>query len=125
MKRLLIALAAVLLIAPLSPTACKTASAPVAVAPGYLSAADQTMGEILAGAHAFYNSVQTQSSNGTMTLTPTEKTAFNTFGTALNSAQIIYLAYHANPTQANLTAAQNAVNQVQTQQAALPQPGVK
>ena len=91
-------------------------------APGYVSTMDQTMGESLAAAHAFYNSIQQQSAAGTMTLSATEKAAFNTFGVTLNGAQTVYLAYHANPTAANETAARNAVNQVQSQQAALPQP---
>ena len=104
---------------------CATATAPPQpLAPGYSSTADQTMGEILAGAHACYQSIQQESANGQMTLSATEKQAFNVFGTTLNGAQSVYLAYHASPTTANLSAAQTAVNQVQTQQAALPIPAV-
>ncbi len=98
-----------------------TTTTPAALAPGYLNSADQTMGEILAGAHSFYLSIQTQSATGVLTLSPTEKTAFNQFGVALNTAQSIYLAYHSGTaTQAQ---AQAAVNAVQSQQAALPLPG--
>ena len=105
---------------------CATATAPPQpLAPGYSSTADQTMGEILAGAHAFYQSIQQQSASGQMTLSATEKKAFNTFGAALNGAQSAYLAYHGNPTAANLAVAQVAVNNVQAQQAALPLPAVK
>ena len=120
MKRILLALA-LLMILPVS--ACKqVTTAQLPIAPGYVSTMDQTMGESLAAAHAFYNSIQQQSAAGTMTLSATEKAAFNTFGVTLNGAQTVYLAYHANPTAANETAARNAVNQVQSQQAALPQP---
>src|ERR1017187_2379115 len=122
MKRLLIAFTLSLSML----AGCATATAPPQpLAPGYSSTADQTMGEILAGAHAFYQSIQQESANGQMTLSATEKAAFNVFGTTLNGAQSVYLAYHANPTAANLSAAQTAVNQVQTQQAALPIPAVK
>jgi len=93
------------------------------LAPGYQNAADQQMGQILSGAHAFYNRIQQDSASGSMQLTPAEKTAFNAFGVSLNAAQTVYLAYHAGTaTQAQ---AQAAVNQVQQQQAALPIPGGK
>ena len=81
------------------------------------------MGEILSGAHAFYQSIQQQSMAGTLTLSPDTKAKFNDFGVALNTAQIVYLGYHngAN-TQAQ---AQAAVALVQSKQAALPLPGAK
>ena len=105
-------------------TACTpTTTTPAQLAPGYQNSADQQMGEILAGAHSFYTTIQQESASGQMTLSATEKQAFNTFGVALNSAQSVYLAYHAGTaTQAQ---AQTAVNQVQQQQAALPVPAVK
>src|SRR5665213_1663995 len=121
MKRLLIAFTLSLSML----AGCATATAPPQpLAPGYSSTADQTMGEILAGAHAFYQSIQQQSASGQMTLSATEKKAFNTFGAALNGAQSAYLAYHGNPTAANLAVAQVAVNNVQAQQSALPLPAV-
>ena len=120
MKKFLLILA---LMVPLAGCAPVTAP-PQPLAPGYQNTADQTMGEILAGAHAFYQSIQQQSAAGTMTLSATEKASFNTFGVTLNGAQAVYLAYHGNPTAANLAAAQTAVNTVQTQQAALPTPKV-
>src|ERR1700722_8903765 len=90
---------------------------PAQLAPGYNNAADQQMGEILSGAHAFYNSIQQQSAGGSLTLTAQVKQDFNLFAQTLNAAQVIYLQYHAGTaTQAQ---AQNAVNQVQSQQAAL------
>lgn len=96
---------------------------PAQLAPGYNNQADQQMGEILSGAHAFYSRVQQDSASGAMVLTATEKQAFNAFGATLNGAQAVYLAYHnGTATQAQ---AQAAVSQVQTQQAALPTPGGK
>src|ERR1700734_2784110 len=100
-------------------TGCPAATTPpAALAPGYINAADQQMGEILAGARSFYQTIQQESAAGTVILTATEKTAFNAFGTSLNAANTVYLAYHSGTqTQA---AAQAAVNTVQAQQAALP-----
>ena len=92
------------------------------LAPGYLNASDQQMGEILAGARSFYTSIQSQGAAGTLTLNTTAKLSFNDFGAALNAAETDYLAYHSGAaTQAQ---AQAAVNDVQTKQAALPLPGV-
>lgn len=126
MKRIPILLLGLALLIPVVPTGCakpNTTTPPAALAPGYQNPADQQMGEILAGAHAFYNSIAQQSAAGTLTLTPSVKTAFNAFGVTLNSAQTVYLSYHAGAaTQAQ---AQAAVNAVQQQQAALPLPGAK
>ena len=91
---------------------------PTTLAPGYYNAADQQMGEILSGAHAFYLSVQQQSAAGTLKLSATAKTVFNDFGASLNAADSVYLAYHQTPTAANQATAQAAVNVVQTKQAA-------
>jgi hypothetical protein len=96
---------------------------PAQTAPGYNNQADQQMGEILSGAHAFYTSIQQQSQAGTLTLQPAVKAAFNQFGISLNAAQTVYLAYHqGTATQAQ---AQTAVDKVQSEQAALPLPGAK
>lgn len=106
-------------------TACTPANptTPAQLAPGYQNSADQQMGEILSGAHAFYTSIQQQSAAGTLTLSPDVKQKFNSFAIALNAAQQVYLAYHAGTaTQAQ---AQTAVNTVQTSQNALPLPGAK
>lgn len=90
---------------------------------GYNNQADQDMGTILSGARAFYVSIQQQSAAGTLTLSPTVKTAFNDFGVSLNAAESVYLAYH-NGTATQATA-QAAVLIVQTKQQALPLPGAK
>ena len=100
-----------------------TTTTPAQLAPGYNNSADQAMGEILSGARSFYVSIQQQSAAGTLVLTPAVKQAFNTFGTSLNTAESLYLAYHAGT--ATQAAAQTAVNTVQQQQAALPLPGAK
>lgn len=106
-------------------TACtpSTTPAPQALAPGYANTADQQMGAILSGAHQFYDSIQQQSASGQLILTAEQKAAFNLFGTSLNAAQTVYLAYHGG--QATQVQAQTAVNTVQQQQAALPLPGAK
>ena len=101
-----------------------TTTNPATLAPGYLNAADQTMGEIMAAAHSFYNTIQQESIAGQIVLTSTEKTAFNAFGVAINGADSVYLAYHSAPTAANLAAAQAAVATVQNEQATLPVPAV-
>lgn len=106
-------------------TACTPSATPTALAPGYLNSADQQMGEILAGARSFYTSIQQQSAAGTLTLTATVKQDFNTFGGVLNGAEAAYLTYHQTPNPTTQAAAQSAVNQVQSQQAALSLPGAK
>ena len=120
---------------------CATATSPTPpLAPGYFNTADETMGKVLSGARAFYRTIQceTQTMNwakatdscvadptitSPMVLTPTEKTAFNTFQISLNVGNQVYLAYHAGT--ATQAAAQAAVNTVKTQQEALPVPAVK
>jgi hypothetical protein len=105
---------------------CKpSANPPTApqLAPGYNNAADQQMGEILSGAHAFYTSIQQQAQAGTLTLQPSVKAAFNAFGVSLNAAQTVYLSYHQGT--ATQSQAQTAVDKVQSEQAALPLPGAK
>ena len=98
-------------------TACTPAAnptTPAQLAPGYQNSADQQMGEILSGAHAFYTSIQQQVQAGSLTMTPAVKTAFNQFGVSLNAAQTVYLAYHAGT--ATQAAAQTAVTESQQMQ---------
>ena len=119
MKKALAALALALAL-----TGCKTATSTQPLAPGYLNPADQSMGEILAGARSFYTTIQQESASGQLTLNATAKLSLNDFGVALNAAESVYLAYHANPTAANQQAAATAVNNVSAKQAALPLPTV-
>lgn len=90
-----------------------------ALAPGYSSQADQTLGQTLAAAHTFYTTIQNDIQQGTYKPSPGEVTGLNKFADALNVAQAAYLVYHSNPTSANLATAQTAVNTVSTQQAQL------
>jgi hypothetical protein len=113
---------------------CKTVTAPAPPpAPGYLNSQDQMMGEVLTAAHSFYSSLRCATlgerysiavngcvvdQNATKFIpSPTEKTAINTFGLALNSAQTAYTAYHQGQTAE--ADAQNQVDSVSQQQVAL------
>ena len=100
------------------PSATAPPPAPAVIAPGYINAADQQMGQILAGARSFYVTIQTDSASGKVTLSATEKAAFNDFGMSLNLAETTYLAFHGGT--ATQAAAQAAVNVVQQKQSALP-----
>ena len=117
---------AVLALALLMPLGgCKTAAVAPPLAPGYLNQADQTMGQALAGAEAFYQKMQLQSATGLVVLSPGEKTVLNGLGTAINQADPLYLAYHNG--QGTQAAAQQAIDQVTAQQAAVKAviPGVQ
>jgi hypothetical protein len=75
------------------------------------------MDQVLVGAKTFYTDIQAKIAAGTYAPSATEKTALNNFGTALNAAQVIYLAFHnGTATQAQ---AQAAVDSVSTQQTTL------
>ena len=111
MKRLTVLLA----LAMLAPVGCKQTTPAPPLAPGYVNSTDQQLGEIVASAHSFYVTVQNDISTGKYVPNPTEKTALNDFGVALNAAQTVYLAYHNNPTAANLQAAQTTVANLQNQ----------
>lgn len=135
MKRMLTAFLLASALA-LTTAGCKTATnppQPQTLAPGFQNPADQAMDQALVGAHNFYQTIQCSTlgqgiiqatgacdPNTTVTkYTPSaaEKTALNNFSTALNSAQIIYIAYHAG--QSTQAQAQAAVNSVTAQQTAL------
>lgn len=104
------------------------------LAPGYFNSADQQMGSVLSGARTFYSTIQCETKGmnwsqststcvadptiTTLTLSATEKSAFNGFGVTLNAAEAIYNSYHlGTSTQA---AAQEAVDTVKAKQDALP-----
>jgi hypothetical protein len=75
------------------------------------------MDQVLVGAKSFYVSIQKQVTAGTYTPSASEKTALNTFASALNTAESVYLAYHnGTATQAQ---AQTAVDSVSAQQTTL------
>ncbi len=120
MKRIILFIALFFGMAMVLPqTGCKTSNTanPATLAPGYLNSADESMGVALVGAHAFYATIQQDVAAGKYTPSATEKTALNNFATALNAAQILYIAYHNGmATQAQTQAAVDAVTK---QQAAL------
>jgi len=100
-----------------------TTPPPAAVAPGYLNAVDQQIGEALSAARAFYVSLQASIQKGTYTPSAAEKTALNNFATTINTAEAAYIAYHANPNVVTEDAASRATQTVQQQQTAL-QPSI-
>src|ERR1039458_9058022 len=115
MKQFFIAFA---LMASLAFAGCKTVtSAPQPLAPGYSSQTDQTMGQTLAAAHAFYQTLQQDALTGKFLPSAAEKTALNALAVSLNVAQPIYIAYHnGTATQAQ---AEAAIADVVSKQAAL------
>ncbi len=116
MRRFEAMILALVLLAPMGVTGCKTAATAPPLAPGYLNQADQTMGQALAGAEAFYQKIQLQSATGLVQLSDGEKAVLNKLGTAINAADPLYLAYHNG--QGTQAAAQAAVDQVTTAQTA-------
>lgn len=101
-------------------TGCKTVTSPTApqtLAPGYVNAADEAMGETLVGARQFYVTIQADTLAGKYKPSPAEKAALNNFALALNSAELIYKAYHAG--SATSAQAQAAVDAVTVQQSTI------
>ena len=93
-------------------TAATSTTPPAALAPGATSAFDQATYQALAAAHAFAISASTNAA----TLTAGEKSALNTFITALNAADVLYAAYHGG--SATQAAMQASLANVTTTQAA-------
>lgn len=118
MKKLFAALMiSAVLMGPMGCVKATSTTPAAALAPGYQNQADQTMGQALVAAHAFYVTIQQDVASGKYTPSPAEKTTLNNFATVLNSAQIVYISYHAGTaTQAQ---AQASVNAVQAQQTAV------
>jgi hypothetical protein len=79
-------------------------------APGYTNSIDQSMGETLAAARAFYNRIQADATSGTYKPTAAESQVLENLGQAINAAQPIYLAYHAGT--GGQAAAQSAIDKV-------------
>jgi hypothetical protein len=124
MKRALFSLILLpLLILPLA--GCPAASSttpPAALAPGYTSQVDQQMGQALAALRAGDYAATTAYLSLTPAQQAAEKTALNNFTSAVNTADTLYLAYHAGvtvanpnpPTQAQVQAAVAAATSAQT-----------
>ena len=105
-----------ILMAVLAVSGCKPATGPTPpLAPGYTNQVDQTMGQTLAAAHAFYQTLQQDTVAGNFFPSPAEKTALNALAASLNVAQPIYIAYHnGTATQAQAQAAVADVVQKQS-----------
>ena len=104
-----------LLVAVLAISGCKPATGPTPpLAPGYSNQADQTMGQTLAAAHAFYSQIQRDTSVGTFVPSQAEKVALNDLAIAINIAQTAYVAFHNG--QGTQAAAQTAIDQVVVKQ---------
>lgn len=94
---------------------CATATAPTPpVAPGYTSAADQTLGESLAAVNAFVGQEKINYAAETPAQQATEKPYLNSLITATNLANAAYQSFHAG-TQ-TLAQAQTAYASAKTAQ---------
>lgn len=89
---------------------------PQALAPGYTSQADQTIGQSLAALHAFVQQATQDYAKLTPAQQATEKDVLNGLVAATNAADSMYLAFHAG--SATLQQAQAALANAQTNQAA-------
>lgn len=103
MKRALLSLILLpLLVFPLA--GCPKASSttpPAALAPGYSTTVDQELGQALAALRAGDYAATTSYLSLTPTQQAAEKAALNNFTTAVNTADTLYLAFHAGVTVAN------------------------
>jgi hypothetical protein len=104
----------------ISVAGCRSANAPAPPpAPGYSSSIDQSLGQTLAAADAFYNRLQTDAKAGTFKPTSDEVAALNRLQAALAAANPLYLAYHngtgsLQATQTSVDAVSAAETNVQT-----------
>jgi hypothetical protein len=103
---------------------CKTAATSVPTAPGYITAQEQTVGEVIAGANAAVLKYEADVKAGTYTPTPAMKTAISALQQALVIADPLATAWHqslvtnaAAPEPAQLATAVSTIN---TNIAALP-----
>lgn len=115
MKRLSLIL---LLALPL--TGCPSANTttpPAAIAPGYSSPADQTLGQSLAAVVAFTNQEKANFAALPTAKQDAERPYLNSLIMAVNAADSAYLAFHAG-TQ-SITQAQAALSKAQSAQTAL------
>src|SRR5579872_4439820 len=86
-----------------SSTSTSTPPNPATLAPGYVDSNDQTFAQAIAAAQAFYTRIQNDVNARTYVPSPTELTALNALGTAINTAKAAAEVYHNSPTTANLT----------------------
>lgn len=86
---------------------------PAALAPGYTSSADQTLGQSLAAVTAFRDAEKLRYAKMTPAQQATEKPYLNSLIEATNLANVTYVAFHSGTStlaqaQSALAAAQNA-----------------
>lgn len=115
-KRIILALC---LLAPMAPIlgcpSATTTTPPTALAPGYTSQFDQTAGQTLAAAHALVSKATADYPSLTPAQQATEKPILNAFVLAVNTADSVYLAFHAGTaTQAQVQSQLNSVTAAQT-----------
>lgn len=113
MKRTTLFLAAALLILPLGCKPVQSNTPPAALAPGYLTPADQTLGASLAAVNGFVVQEKLNYSTLSTMLQLRERPYLNDMIGATDLANASYQAYHAGSqtlgqAQAALTTAQNA-----------------
>ena len=101
------------------PSGCKTATVTAPLAPGYVDSYDQQFAQDIAAAEAFYRTIQNDVNAKTYTPSPTELTALNAFGVAINTAKGAAQAYKTAQSAQNLASAQSATSTLKTQQQAL------
>lgn len=120
MKRFLLVLT---LFIPLGCGAVHSNTPPAAIAPavgsGYIDKYDQQFAQDIAAAEKYYRDTQNNISARTYVPSPTELTALNAFGVAINVAKAAAKQYKVAQTSTNLTSAQNSVNSVKSQQTTL------
>lgn len=95
---------------------CPSANSPTPpLAPGYISQFDQTAGQTLAAAHALVLKATADYPSLTPAQQATERPILNAFVAAVNTADTVYLAFHAGTaSQAQVQAQLNAVSTAQT-----------
>lgn len=101
---------------------CRTAAAPTpALAPGYVNQADQTMGQTLAAARAFYVHINGDVKAGKYKVSEgAEKDALTSLFIALSTADPVYVQFHTGAaTQAQAQAVVDKVTAAQTSLQAL------
>jgi hypothetical protein len=103
---------------------CPSASSPTPpLAPGYTTPFDQTAGQTLAAAHALVAKATADYLSLTPAQQATEKPILNAFVSAVNTADSVYLQFHAGAaTQAQV---QTQLNNVSTAQANYTSQAVK
>jgi outer membrane murein-binding lipoprotein Lpp len=121
MKKLLI----VALLLPLM-VGCANNPKPQTLPTGANSVADAQTYRVLSDAQAFLNSIRTSVTAGTISLTATQKTAFNDVATSYNAAEALWQTCHAGgcsaQQQTQLTTQVNTLNaQLTTAQKAITQ----